>query len=260
MDKPVLLTFGCSWTYGEGSGYVPGMSREEYEKIQHDPRICWENGWRKKVVQHFDFEHINFAEYGSSNDRQFRVAKKFFISKKFKEFYSQKRKIFILWGTTSLNRYDLWVRENRDYEKIFLEHAEEDFAGFKQDKDRLALTLKKYSYDENERLRSLESNMAFYNQYFKLIGVKNFWFDTFNPFRYKINFNNFILHKDNNDYLSLSRLIERDHKSKPGQWTYKSGFEYLINNNLVNPYSYHPLKEYYSMIGDYFIHTLSDKI
>jgi len=260
MKNTILLTFGCSWTYGEGSGYVPGMTIEEYEEIQNDPTICWENGWRKKVVDHFNFDHINFGDYGSSNDRQFRLAKKFFTSKKFKDLYETNKKIIILWGTTSLNRYDFWIRMERSYEKIFLGDVESDVKKYNNDKDRLGLALKKFSYDEITRLRELEIDMLFWNQYFKCLNIKNYWFDTFNPFNYKISLNNFIPY--DGERLSLSKLIEKEHrKITPGlNFNYYTGFGYLIDKGLVNPYSYHPLKEYYSKIGDYFIQILSDKI
>ena len=55
------ITFGDSWTFGEGSAYKDGMNQPQYEQIQHDPDLCWENGWRKRVVEHFDFDHINFG-------------------------------------------------------------------------------------------------------------------------------------------------------------------------------------------------------
>jgi len=260
MPKPLLITFGCSWTYGEGSGYVPGMSVEEYEKIQHDPDICWENGWRKKVVDYFDLDHINFGDYGSSNDRQFRLAKKFFTSTKFKNIWNENKNIIVLWGTTSINRYDFWIKEDRKYVKILLNNVEKDLKKFGGDGDRFGLALKKYSYDEIVRLRELESDILFWNQYFKFWGIKNYWFDTFNPFNYKINCNNFITY--NKKKLSLSELIEKEHRktSTDMNFNYSFSFDYLVKKNLVNPYSYHPLKEYYSMIGDYFIHTLSDKI
>ena len=36
MKDTVLLTFGCSWTFGEGSGYEDGMTEMQYEKIREN--------------------------------------------------------------------------------------------------------------------------------------------------------------------------------------------------------------------------------
>lgn len=265
MEKPILLTFGCSWTYGEGSGYIEGMSKEEYSKIQHDPEVCWNNGWRKTLVEHFNFDHINLAEYGSSNDRQFRSAKEFFISDRFKEVYQNKKKIIVLWGITSTNRYDLWINSTRKYEKIFLNNVEEDVKKYGQDHDYMGLALKRYSYNEQQRVRQLTTEILFWNQYFKLLNIKNFWFDTFASLKYGIIFKNFFdIEKRNR---SLVNVIVRHHRKNNynnnnliNNLYYDSEFGYAIQNGIVNNYSYHPKKEYYDVIGKYLISKLEENI
>ena len=258
--KPVLITMGCSWTYGEGSGYVEGMSQEDYTKIQHDPDVCWENGWRKKVVEHFDFDHHNISEYGSSNDRQFRLAKQYFVSNQFKELYLQNRKIYVLWGMTSLNRYDMWVKDQRKYAKIFLNKVEKDLENYAQDQDYLAYALNKYSYQEEPRTRELETEILYWNQYFKLLGIKNFWFDTFASFRYRIRPKNFF--DVDKDLRSLVNIITNHHKKRIGfnMRLPIDNFGYAIKHGIVNDISFHPKKEYYSLIGDYFIKKLEENI
>ena len=121
--KDLLITFGCSWTFGQGSAYKEGMSSKRYDKIYLDPDLCWQNGWRKYVVDYFDFDHLNYGIGGSSNDKQFRLAKQFFTSNRFKELYQQGRKIYVLWGTTSVNRYDFWLKDTYQYEHIFLKNV-----------------------------------------------------------------------------------------------------------------------------------------
>lgn len=262
MEKTVLITFGCSWTFGEGSGYTEGMTKEEYESIQHNTDICWENGWRKPLVEHFDFDHINLAEYGSSNDRQFRCAKEFFTSDKFKDLYQSKSKIIVLWGITSTNRYDFWINSSRNYEKIFLNNVEDDVIKYKQEQDYLGFALKRYSYNELNRVSQLVTEISFWNQYFKLLNIKNFWFDTFSSLSYGIKFNNFFdIHKKNR---SLVNVIVKHHrknnisKIKFINLDYNSDFTYAIQNNILNSYSYHPKKEYYDVIKNYLIEKLEE--
>ena len=69
--KTLLITFGCSWTFGEGAGCEPGMSLKEYDKIRYSSDYAWDFGWRRYVVEHFDVDHVNLGESGSSNQKQF---------------------------------------------------------------------------------------------------------------------------------------------------------------------------------------------
>ena len=39
MHKKLLITFGCSWTAGDGVGYQPGMTDDEYNTISSDMYI-----------------------------------------------------------------------------------------------------------------------------------------------------------------------------------------------------------------------------
>lgn len=265
--KDLLITFGDSWTFGEGSAYKDGMNQPQYEQIQHDPDLCWENGWRKRVVEHFDFDHINFAIGGSSNDKQFRVAKKFFTSKKFKEIYQQKQKIYVLWGTTSVNRYDFWVKDRYRYEHIFLKDingdnvSPEQWGRDAQAIDYIAACLNKYSYCEPARVKELEIEFLHWNQYFKLLGIKNFWYDTFCSFNYSIKVSNFFdMNKNRRDLLSV--IVDNHRKDHPSLRDIfpQDDFLYACKQEIINPYSYHPLTVGYELLGNHLIKKLQENI
>lgn len=265
--KDVLITFGCSWTFGQGSAYKEGMTEDEYDEIYLDKDLCWENGWRRQVVEHFDFDHINFGLGGSSNDKQFRLAQKFFVSKRFKEIYQQNRKIYVLWGTTSVNRYDFWIKQNYQYEHIFLKHSDGQdvhpdlFQENSEPIDHIAACLTKYSYYEPARVKELELQFLHWNQYFKLLGIKNFWYDTFSSFNYSVDLPNFFdLKKRRRDLLSV--LVENHRKkvkSKIPVW-HIDDFVYARDNNLLNPYTYHPKTDGYKQLGDHMIKKLQEHI
>ena len=260
MKDTILLTFGCSWTFGEGSGYEDWMNEEQYEKIRENEEICYKNGWRKKVIEHFDIDHINFGQPGSSNDLQFRLAKHFFTSKKFQEIYKSYKNIIVLWGITSTNRYDFWCKDTNKYEKVLLNNVESDVRQFNQYKDQLGLALKKLTYNHRSRVNEVEVEIIFWNQYFKLLKIKNFWFDTFNSVRYNIKPANFFgIDKPKRDLLSV--LCDK----KSDQYKIKNimkdnEFDYAKNKGIVNEYSLHPKKEGYSLIADYFIDKLKEHI
>jgi hypothetical protein len=261
VKDTIFITFGCSWTFGEGSGYKDGMSLKDYNKIQHDPKICWENGWRKKVVDHFNFgDHINFGEGGSSNERQFRLAKQFFVSKKFGDIYQKYKNIVVLWGITSITRYDVWIKQKNKYENIFLrdpEGGDWDPSKHKEPSDWMAYYINKFSHWEPTRIKELELEFLYWNQYFKLLGIKNFWYDTFNSFNYRLKpFNFFDIDNRRRDLLSI---INDYH----GKTIFEIGFDdfdYALKNNLINPYSFHPKKEGYNLIAKYLIDRLDKNL
>lgn len=260
MSKAHLVTLGCSWTFGEGSGYTEGMSRWEYENIQHDEKICWKNGWRRHVVEHFDFTHTNIGEYGSSNDRQFRLAKKYFLSKDFLNLVQQKKKVIVLWGTTALNRYDVWIKSEEKYSKILLNNVDFDLIKYGSDQDIFSFALDKFSYHETARLKELELEILHWNQFFKLFNVKNFWYDTLGSYDYRIRpYNFFDIDKKNRSLVSvIANVHKKDNNVKSLLPT--QDFQYCIDNNILNTYSYHPKQNYYHEIGKYFIEKLEKVI
>ena len=267
MKDTAFITFGCSWTFGEGSGYEEGMTLKEYEKIQHDEKICWENGWRKHVVDHFNFgEHLNFGVGGSSNDKQFRLAKQFFVSKKFKDLYQKYKNIIVLWGITSVTRYDVWIKETGKYEHIFLKDSSRTGGDwnpkeFGRSSDWMSYYINKFCHWEPTRIRELEREFLFWNQYFKLLRIKNYWYDTFSSFKYNIYVPNFFdMNKRRRDMLAQITNNHRNYTNTPKLiWGFED-FPYAVKNNLINPYSYHPKKDGYKLIGKHLISKLEEHI
>lgn len=261
MNKPHLITLGCSWAFGEGSGYSEGMREWEYERIQHDEKICWQNGWRRSVVEHFDCTHKNIAEYGSSNDRQYRLAKRYFLSKEFLNLLQKKTKVIVLWGTTSLNRYDIWLNSTETYEKILLNQVDFDLIKYGTHQDIFAFALDKYSYNESMRLKELELEILHWNQFFKLFGVQNYWYDTLGSYDYKIKPNNFFdIGNKNRSLVSVVANVHRKDNNINKPLLSVNDFEYCTSNGLLNNYSYHPKPKYYQEIGKYFINKLEKVI
>tara|TARA_B100000902_G_scaffold383398_1_gene422227 strand:+ start:805 stop:1482 length:678 start_codon:yes stop_codon:yes gene_type:complete len=167
-SQTILLTFGDSWVTGEGAGYTKGMTQIRYDELfKRNEDICWEKGWRKKVVDHFDIDHLNFSTFDGSNTQQFQLAKEFFISKKFQELTKTKDNIIILWGITSLKR-----------DSSQLKNLEIDILHW------------------NQYLKLLNKGIG--------STITNFWFDTFKSKEYGIKISNFIgIESSKRDLLSL---------------------------------------------------------
>ena len=71
--------FGCSWTWGKYINFpsdfnIPNISNTAFEKEQADTY-----SYRALIANHFNARQTNYAEGGSSNDRQFRFAAEEFI-------------------------------------------------------------------------------------------------------------------------------------------------------------------------------------
>ena len=54
-SKNILITLGCSWTFGVGAGYEPGMRRRDFDKISYDPNIC--NEWMIIINYYLLYDH-----------------------------------------------------------------------------------------------------------------------------------------------------------------------------------------------------------
>jgi hypothetical protein len=98
-DKTLLITFGCSWTYGVGVNYSPGMNLSTFKKTAWDKSLCDKLSFRGILSSNLGLDNINFSHGGASNQRQFRLAKKFFVSAEFAQLKKKYKNIIVLWGS-----------------------------------------------------------------------------------------------------------------------------------------------------------------
>jgi len=269
--KTLLITLGCSWTFGEGAGCEPGMSAKEYEKIRYSSDYAWEYGWRRYVVEHFDVDHVNLGESGSSNQKQLHYAKNYFLSSKFAKDYKNHEHVIVLWGITTLRRNFMYFKDSKMYENIFLKEENVFQTKWNTNKDKMTKALYKYCYDDDVALREVQSDILHWNQYFRLYPkIKNFWFDIFGSKHYTVKIRNFIdIDKPKRDLLyqicknHLSGEVEkwkiegRENYDPNFLDKYSTCFGYAEEHELVNPYSFHPYKSGYKFISDYFIKFLT---
>ena len=272
--KTLLITLGCSWTFGEGAGYEPGMNHKEYEKIRYSPKLAWKYGWRRYVVEHFDIDHHNIGESGSSNPKQFHYAKQYFLSKKFLQEYKEHENIIVLWGLTTLRRAFMYFKDSKMYENMFMKEENVFQTKWNTNRDKMTKAIYRYSYDDDVALAELQTDILHWNQHFKLFPkIKHFWYDIFGSKKYTIEPKNFIdIKKEKRDLLYLickNHEIKDDEKWKLDGSTLREGyvvdkyntcFGYAGENDLVNPHSFHPLKDGYKFIGDHFIKFLTPHI
>ena len=173
-NKNLLITFGCSWTYGVGVNYSAGISRNEFMNHAWDKSQCDKLSFRGLLSSKLELDNINFSSGGSSNQRQFRLAKQFFVSDRFKLLKKKYKTIIVLWGITSTARNEMYDLKKKQMVNFFLNESTH----------LIAKELVKYSYDHNNEVKQLALEMKFWNLFFEQHNVDNVWFDTFNHHEY----------------------------------------------------------------------------
>jgi len=231
-----LITFGCSWTKGKGSLYPSeGMSRDDFLRIS--PDLDKKYAFRTILSKRHGYKNINFAHRGSCNSRQIRLAEEYFNTDDYKKY----DEVIVLWGITSTSRKELWSVKKKRYISYALN----------QDKPISKIIMRNH-YDHDVEVKRLSTHIKHWDNYFNMIGVKNYWFDTFNHHDYSYKSSNMIW-VDNNPRDILSKLCgEYSHDTyHHSMWMRDSNrIRILENNNLVNPYSLHPNRRCHIMIAD----------
>jgi len=178
----LLVTFGCSWTFGVGAGYHVGTSHlpeEELRAMLWDSQLADAHSFRGLLSSKYGFVNKNFASGGSSNQRQFRLAKEFFSSINFNDLQNKFERIIVLWGITSTARNEMYISQLDKLQNFFYNSISTD-----PDAEWAKIMVKNF-YDHDNEINQLLTEMIFWNDYFKSKNIINFWFDTFNHHNYK---------------------------------------------------------------------------
>ena len=244
-----LVTFGCSWTAGIGSWYDPDkhikMSMEEYDQYQNKGegrQLKNEYCFRTILARKHNYVNKNFSKPASSNSKQFRKAEQYFNTDDYKKYDN----VIVLWGLTSTARMELWNLKDKKYKSHFMTDDRQD----------LNTILRKYHYDHDIEVNRLSTQIQHWDKYFNMIGVKNYWFDTFNHHDYDYESSNMIMGDENpRDLMSylcksegLSFKTDSYHFS---DWRLDSDrIKFLLKKQLVNPISHHPNKQAHILLAD----------
>lgn len=277
----LLITFGCSWTWGVGIFYEDGMSSKEY--FDHPVVYKPEGTFRQILSEKWKCKNLNFSTGASSNQKQFRYAKHFFASDEFLKLKKEYKNITVLWGITSTARNEIWDFKNKDLQNLIFTNP---------GNNQYTFTVKewtRYFYNHENEVFTLAKDMNFFNSYFESLGIKNYWFDTFNHHDYSkehpaLKFqatnekhqnednwhkleNDVILNEiklkslkssnniknmlfDNQQPRDLCSLLCKEYNIDYIDNNYHTSsfsedsnrIKFLVNNNILNPHSYHPTK------------------
>ena len=169
----LLISFGCSWTFGTGCNYNPGMSRDQYLQTHGDYKIANSLSFRNLLCENHGFQNLNFSSGASSNQMQFYKAEMYFSGKKFESDRELYDDIVVLWGLTSVYR-NIRLSEEKNTLRI------ESYLLNRDNKQALK------EFNEELEIYLLRIKINFWNHFFKQHNIKNLWFDTFNNHDYSL--------------------------------------------------------------------------
>ncbi len=246
MRENLLITFGCSWTYGVGVGYIKGMSSENYLAIAQDEVRNNRWSYRGILCDTLGFDNLNFAQGKMSNQAQFFRAKRYFGGGEFLKDQQRYKQIFVLHAITSTARNFFF-----DIETKMVSHVKYD------DGSKFSEFMLKHSYDHEFEVEQLKTEMYMWNTFYKAVNVKNIWVDTFNHHKYSANIDNLLASTSEHRDL-MSQLCIINNKSLPNNNNsyHKSSWVVdddrvaaLVSCDILNPISYHPTKQGHQQIA-----------
>ena len=240
----LLLSFGDSWVYGVGVNYQKNMTKKEYMEHRWKTELCDSLSFRSVIASYMKRTNLNFSSGGSSNQRQFRLAEEFFLSKPNSWF--QENDIIVLWGITSIYRNEFFNIGKNEYENLNLESCPFGL-----------MILKKYFNDEDE-VKKLSGKMKLFNSFFKEKKIKNYWFSIFNEHSYHYDVDNLLFDGKNLLSLLINNFEKNDFYHKSTWQDTDKNIKIAKQSGLVNPYSLHPTKESHKILADFFIKEIKD--
>lgn len=263
MSKKLLITFGCSWTYGVGAVWYPNISKVTYKSFAWNPELCYKYSFRNLLCEEFQFENKNFSEGGSSNQRQFRYAKEYFGSDDFKHDLDTYDQIIVFHGITDTGRNELYSIEFNKFVNMQYSMKKSNQDMYTNFQNLCTEFMVKHSYNHNNELNQLETEFKFWNNFYKSCGIKNIWVDTFNHHDYNYVVPNFLgsdlPQRDLMSQLAIRNGINIVDKAYHNSvWQIDSDrVEFLIKKEILNPISMHPTQEghrqIFDIVKDYFI-------
>ena len=273
------MTLGCSWTWGVGAAYQPGMSEAEYKKIAWD-EVGEQYTFRNILSNQYNCQNINLAAPGSSNQKQMRLAAEYFLydsdnaqqynavrSPNWPEFTTvealpkhileecQQHQLidfvpkikpdYVIWALTSVARNEIWDETTGRYHEFFYHY-----------KDRFSKFWLKNIYNLDQQVQQLSHQVMLWNNYFKQNNIKVIWVDTFNIHKYFPNTISGLIRP--NDL--MAGMIAQYSQNEIADDTYHSSnwsdadskrIRLAKHLRLVNPISFHPTAKGHTAIANF---------
>jgi hypothetical protein len=237
-----LITFGDSWVYGLGAGFMANkpVKYEEFDKLikSKEYLAC---SFRNLIAKRLGIENNNFAKSGSSNQRQFRLASEYFLRDK----YTASENSIVLWGITSVYRHEFFNTQTNYYEPFSLTNKQ----------NKLSKILYTNYVSEKVEIENLYYKMRLFNLYFEKQKIKNYWINLFNDYEFPDDINN-LLFKGKSLFSLLLNDSEKIVYKKAGLGDFDNKVKRGVIRGILDPYTFHPTKRSHEIMADLIIKEL----
>lgn len=240
----LLISFGDSWVFGVGVNYQENMDKEELMKNAWNDKTCNQYSFRNIVAEQTKRRNLNFSQGGSSNQRQFRLAEEFLLSRS--DSWFQENDIIVLWGLTSIYRNEFFDNKKNVYENFCL------------DSHPFGNWFMKNCFNYEDEIKKLSGKMKLFNSFFKEKKIKNYWFSIFNDHEYFYNIDNVCFNGKSLLDLLVNDFGKNDRYHKSVWKDEDRKIKMAKENKLVNPFSLHPTKESHKILANFFIKEIQD--
>jgi hypothetical protein len=166
------------------------MDHTAYRSVAWHDEICAAQSWRGILKKKLNAVNINLSSGGSSNQRQFRLARTYFSRPEFRTLIDN-HDILVIWGITSTARNEMFDLDTR-YLRNFSYH----------DNSELSKAIVRHSYEYQHEVFMLAQEMLHWNDFFESMGVKNHWVDTLNHHEYHLPSPGIDYHRSNYENVS----------------------------------------------------------
>lgn len=255
MKPSVLIAAGCSWVAGRAIDCDPTATKFDFDHVE-DPVFVQQHSFAGHLQRRLGLDEIKFvARNGSNNDTQFAEIIEFIDTNQ-----TNYSKIFVLWGLTSIYRWEMFSNSTRRIENCAVgrEYRRED----------LAKEIKYYfshHWDKDYELKKLGLKITSIHGYLEHSNIDHLFFNAFQGFSdtdlkiHSVKEKNFYYVKEqNNDLLNfLCSHTNIEANDKP--WLNLFGQQIsdtngaiteLQNNGWLDAATAHPTVKSHSLIAE----------
>ena len=231
MKPSLLLAVGCSWVAAKSIDVDPASTTYDYNHIE-DPAVVAEYSFAGQLQKLLKLDQIEFiADSGSSNSEQVRKLIDFVETKK-----DQYSKIFVLWGITSIYRWEMYTDVTNAVEPCLVGQTRNP---------KIVEQVKYYFqhfWNEEYELEKLGNQIILVDAYLDKHNIEHVFFNSFQSYtggELKISTVDkqfYHLNKDNNDMLSflcVKNNVKFSTSSVPWLNLIKKTPDLQYNNNAV---------------------------
>lgn len=220
MKPSVLVAAGCSWVSAKYIDRDPNADTIDFEHVE-DPAVVSEYSFAGQLQRRLGFDQLELlASSGSNNDQQ---------SKRIVEFVDNNRdkysSIFVLWGLTSLYRWDMYSESTEDVKSCVYGMPAHRSVRSQEKFEQEVKTYFTLFWNREYELEKLGQKVLLLDGYLNSLKINHLFFNSFQSYTdqdlkiKRIGDNHFYnIKQENNDMLSLLQKHTKIKTNKNKNW------------------------------------------